>query len=167
MHHGTLPKSNMLSASWSTLNKDIPPLTPAVTGISYPSPSEVRQDRQRPFILTAPSESSHHHSSSDDSLAPSTPTDIDTLGQLWESIRLDKERRMAKEPSKIKSFTSEGGNPESQRPSLTNPVLNLDPPQILKKKSLYASVPIPISIRVPDLINFSELPFTNRQTAEW
>ena len=61
-------------------------------------------------------ESSLHPSSSDDSVAPVTPTSLDSLTQVWGSIRLEKERKLAKEPPKIKSLESDISR---RRPSLT------------------------------------------------
>jgi HSP20 family molecular chaperone IbpA len=65
-------------------------------------------------------ETSFHtgHSSSDDSIEPVTPTDHESLDQLWSSLRQQKERKMAKEVPKIESF---GGSP--QPPSA--PVINV------------------------------------------
>jgi hypothetical protein len=106
------------------------PLTPAVTGITFPSPTEARSDnpKQKPFLMGTAPESSIHQSSSDDSVAPITPTDLESLDQLWGSIRQEKERKMAQEPPKIKSLGESIAT--LPRPPMAPP----DPQQTLKKQ---------------------------------
>jgi hypothetical protein len=111
-------------------NAHTSPLTPAVTGITFPSPTDTRSDnyRQRPSLRGVVPEPSLHPSSSDDSVAPITPTDIESLDQLWGSLRLEKERKMAQEPPKIKSL--EGSTLTPSRTPMAPP----EPHHTLKKQ---------------------------------
>jgi hypothetical protein len=59
---------------------------------------------------------------------------MDTLDQLWSSIRLQKERKMAKEPPKVQLFADMSYVPD--QPSSLGPVVVESAPQIKKQKSL-------------------------------
>jgi hypothetical protein len=132
------------AATWDNIERLVDPsqpapLTPAVTGINYPSPTDVYSGSgtRRPSLLMAPpGPSSHHQSSSDGSNAPSTPTDMDTLDQLWSSIRLQKERKMAKEPPKVQLFADMSYVPDQPSSSFGPVVVEPAAQQIKKQKSL-------------------------------
>jgi hypothetical protein len=75
--------------------------------------------------------------SSNDSATPITPTDIESLDQLWGNIRLEKERKMAKDPLKIKSL--EENHSELPRLQVETGVLPPSSSHTLRRqKSLYA-----------------------------
>jgi len=101
------------------------PISPAVTRLVYPSP-----------VDTVPPPGGRHHSmlnendprvsayddcysveapSSYDTIEPVSPTDYESLDQLWDTLRQQKEARMAKEPPKVKSFEVYSTNHSSQR----------------------------------------------------
>jgi hypothetical protein len=135
----SLGRPRLPAASWGNLESRLEPtesapLTPAVTGINYPSPTDA-SGIQRPHVQITPSAaSSHYPPSSDGSNAPITPADIDTLDQLWSSIRLQKERKMEKEPPKVQLFADTSYNLD-QRSSAFEPVPETSQ-NVRKRKSL-------------------------------
>lgn len=84
------------------------PITPAVTGLFFPSPIDGNvQDngRQNPILRDVEAEFSiDERSQSYDTVDPITPTDYQALDELWGTLRMQKELKMAKEPPKVKSF---------------------------------------------------------------
>ncbi|KAJ8521923.1 hypothetical protein ONZ45_g1447 [Pleurotus djamor] len=100
------------------------PITPAVTGLFFPSPIDTNvQDngRQNPIFKDIQDEFSldDERSQSYDTAEPVTPTDYQALDDLWGTLRLQKEIKMAKEPPKVKSFEGVdlGAPSEIQPPS--------------------------------------------------
>ena len=83
------------------------PVTPAVTGIDYPNDDLSTDIESRPQARNAP-----HHAAlyTHPNIAGSTiddvepPQDARSLDQLWGTIRLEKERKMAKERPKVQSL---------------------------------------------------------------
>jgi len=81
------------------------PVTPEVTGIDYPSLNDDLSVESRPQARNI-ARSLYTHPN----LAGSTiedvepPADAQSLDQLWGSIRLEKERKMAKERPKVQSL---------------------------------------------------------------
>lgn len=83
------------------------PVTPAVTGIDYPGDDLSTDLESRP---QATRNVTHHAlythpnvaGSSIDDVEP--PADTQSLDQLWGTIRLEKERKMAKERAKVQSL---------------------------------------------------------------
>ena len=115
------------------------PITPAVTGLSFPSPmdapTEVAHDRPRPVLMAStpgPSSSASHPAefSSDGSAEP--PADHQSLDRLWDSLRQEKERKMAKERPKVKSLEETG----SEMHVLQQPPLLQSKPTLKKQKSM-------------------------------
>ena len=83
------------------------PVTPAVTGIDYPGEDELSTDiESRPPARNDAHHALYTHSnvagSTIDDVEP--PADTQSLDQLWDTIRLEKERKMAKERPKVQSF---------------------------------------------------------------
>lgn len=79
-------------------------------------PTKSRTPPDRSFATHIHSQST---SDDDDSLEPAGVADYRTLDQLWGSIRQQKEVKMAKEPSKIKSF--EAVTPEEEEEEVPIP----------------------------------------------
>jgi hypothetical protein len=83
------------------------PVTPAVTGIDYPGEDELSTDIEtRPPARNDAHRALYTHpnvaGSTIDDVEP--PADTQSLDQLWDTIRLEKERKMAKERPKVQSF---------------------------------------------------------------
>ena len=87
------------------------PVTPAVTGIDYPgddlSTDIVEESRPQAARNVAHARALYTHpnvagSTIDDVEPP--PADTRSLDQLWGTIRLEKERKMAKERPKVQSL---------------------------------------------------------------
>jgi hypothetical protein len=128
------------------------PITPAVTGIHYPTTSmysttETETTRYR----TQPNRLYTHPNvcgSAIDDGATVTDSQVareDHIQQIWGQIRQQKEQKMAKERPKVESFEKEkkiksptGGNlgiGESQEIDI--PVLDAPGPRLKRKKSMY------------------------------
>lgn len=73
-----------------------PPVTPNITGLSFPMSLPDRPMAPEPF--------STPQGSSGSSDGPVTPTEYESLDQLWDSLRHQKEIKMAKQPAKVKSL---------------------------------------------------------------
>jgi hypothetical protein len=73
-----------------------PPVAPNITGLSYPMSLPDRPMAPEPF--------STPQGSSGSSDGPVTPTEYESLDQLWDSLRHQKELKMAKQPAKVKSL---------------------------------------------------------------
>ena len=104
------------SYSWADgvdrrIHKGFPPLaSPAVTGISYPRSPEDK--------LMPPEHFSTLQGSSEGSEEPVTPADFESLDNLWDNLRHQKELKMSKQPPKVKSL--EGADlPELTPPKQT------------------------------------------------
>ena len=82
------------------------PVTPAVTGIDYPSNDDLSTDiesRPQPRnIARALYTHPNIAGSTIEDVEP--PVDARSLDQLWDTIRLEKERKMAKERPKVQSL---------------------------------------------------------------
>jgi hypothetical protein len=89
------------SHTWTGVDRPIhkgfpPPTSPAVTGISYP---------RSPDDNLMPSEHfSTPQGSSEGSVEPVTPTDYESLDNLWDNLRHQKELKMSKKSPKVKSL---------------------------------------------------------------
>ncbi|KAL0954494.1 hypothetical protein HGRIS_003462 [Hohenbuehelia grisea] len=99
------------------------PITPTVTRLAFPSPIDTAPQpsgRHNPMLNETESHVSAYddlYSTTDtpsyDTVEPVTPTDYESLDQLWDTLRQQKEAKMAKEPPKVKSFEGIGGGRES------------------------------------------------------
>lgn len=123
------------------LTSKVSPITPAITGISFPSPTDTRSDRGREHLAMAMPVTSalSANSSSDDTIQPATPTGWESLDQLWSSLRQQKERKMAKEPSKIESFVETLQAPEPQVIHVPSRPPPSSHPSVKKKRSMYVA----------------------------
>lgn len=117
------------------------PVTPAVTGIDYPGDDLSTDIESRPQARNY----SHHAAlythpniagSAIDDVEP--PQDTQSLDQLWGTIRLEKERKMAKERPKIQSL--EDTIPQEllvqDHRAMQIPVIESSPPLISTIKSV-------------------------------
>jgi len=80
------------------------PITPAVTGIVFPySPptTDPSPTQQNPRRSSTPHHDRSFSSSNSNSESPPPPADLD---HLWTTLRQEKQRKMAKEQPKVKSF---------------------------------------------------------------
>lgn len=112
-----------------------PPLTPAVTGIIYPS-SDADTSIYRP-----PANHFYKHpnvaASNIDDPSPGSTSDTHSLDKVWSTIRQQKERMMAKEKPKVQSL-EERANNLSLSDQVDIPVWDAPDPKTLKKrKSMY------------------------------
>jgi len=73
-----------------------PPVVPNITGLSFPTSLPDRPMAPEPF--------STPQGSSEGSEGPVTPTEYESLDRLWDSLRHQKELKMAKQPAKVKSL---------------------------------------------------------------
>jgi hypothetical protein len=122
------------------------PVTPAVTGIDYPGDDLSTDIESRPQARNV----SHHAAlythpniagSTIDDVEP--PQDAQSLDQLWGTIRLEKERKMAKERPKVQSL--EEVVPQEllvqDHRAMQVPVMESSPPlisrSVKKQKSMY------------------------------
>lgn len=133
------------------------PVSP-VTGIVFPSPIDASTQRTATAALARKSRRdisatdrslSNRHTSSDpqsdlsESASP-PPADSQSLDQLWDTLRQEKQRKMAKEQPKVKSFEDvelpsvRDLALESPPPSVSGPSASVPMLQRLKKhKSMY------------------------------
>jgi hypothetical protein len=124
------------------------PVTPAVTGIDYPRDDlstdiESRFQARNVAYHTALYTHPNIAGSTIDDVEP--PQDTQSLDQLWGTIRLEKERKMAKERSKIQSFEDVVPQEllvQDHRAMQVNvmespPPLNSTPKSVKKQKSMY------------------------------
>lgn len=104
--------------------KDIQsPITQAVTGIEYPSPSDPPSDmdpRRRGYGVRALYTHYNIASSAIDAQVE-PPPDMSSLDRVWGTIRQEKERKMAKERPKVQSL--EEAFDRSPDPSVHIPVI--------------------------------------------
>jgi len=122
------------------------PVTPAVTGIDYPRDDlstdiETRPQARNVAYHTALYTHPNIAGSAIDDVEP--PQDTQSLDQLWGTIRLEKERKMAKERPKIQSF--EDAVPQEllvqdhramQVNVMGSPPLNSTPKSVKRQKSI-------------------------------
>ena len=116
------------------------PVTPAVTGIDYPGDDLSTDIESRPQARNY----SHHAAlythpniagSSIDDVEP--PQDAHSLDQLWDTIRLEKERKMAKERPKVQSLEDVAQELLVQdHRAMQIPVIESSPPLISTLKSV-------------------------------
>jgi len=123
------------------------PVTPAVTGIVYPSnssmdaPAEIESTKYRPPPHHFYSHPNIAASSIDD--VPESVADGQSLDQLWGSIRQQKERKMAKERPKVQSLEEVADEAPSEQPAIDVPVLESQASgrkSLQKQKSMYVSI---------------------------
>jgi hypothetical protein len=123
------------------------PVTPAVTGIVYPSsspmdaPTETESTRYRPPPNRFYSHPNVAASSIDD--VPESVADGQSLDQLWGSIRQQKERKMAKERPKVQSLEEALNEEPSEHPAVDVPVLESQASgrkSLQKQKSMCVSI---------------------------
>ena len=117
------------------------PVTPAVTGIDYPGDDLSTDIESRFQARNVP----HHAAlythpniagSSIEDVEP--PQDTQSLDQLWGTIRLEKERKMAKERPKVQSLedaVTQELHVQDHR-SMQVPVMEYSPPPISTPKSV-------------------------------
>jgi len=123
---------------------NLSPVTPAVTGIIYPSdaPSETEFSRYRPTHHQFYTHPNIAESSIDD--VPESVADGQSLDQLWGTIRQQKERKMAKERPKVQSL--EEATPELPEHATSSavdvPVLEsqLTAPKSFKRQKSISSI---------------------------
>ena len=127
------------------------PVTPAVTGIDYPRDDLSTDIESRPQARNA----AHAHAlythpniagSTIDDVEP--PADAQSLDQLWGTIRLEKERKMAKERPKVQSLEDVAAQEllvQDYRP-MQVPLMESSPPpfstpkSVKRQKSMYVSL---------------------------
>lgn len=116
------------------------PVTPAVTGIDYPGDDLSTDIESRPQARNVP-----HHAAlyTHPNIAGSTiddvepPVDAQSLDQLWDTIRLEKERKMAKERPKVQSLEDAVAQELLvQDRAMQVPVMESSPPPISTPKSV-------------------------------
>ena len=125
------------------------PVTPAVTGIDYPGDDLSTDIESRPQARNIP----HHALYTHPNIAGSTiddvepPADTQSLDQLWGTIRLEKERKMAKERAKVQSLEDVAQELLVQdHRAMQVPVIESSPPPIStpksvkRQKSMYVSL---------------------------
>ena len=114
------------------------PVTPAVTGIDYPGDDLSTDIESRPQARNV----AHHTAlythpniagSTIDDVEP--PQDTQSLDQLWGTIRLEKERKMAKERPKVQSLEDQELFVQDHR-AMQIPVMGSSPPLISTTKSV-------------------------------
>lgn len=149
------------------------PVTPAVTGIVYPSSSPMDAPTETESTKYGPPPNRFYNhpniaaSSIDD--VPESVADGQSLDQLWGSIRQQKERKMAKERPKVQSLEE----PVNELPS-EHPTSGVDVPvlesQASGRKSLQKQKSMCVLIDALGHINpYPYLPvrhFVNRQMAD-
>ncbi|KAF9445473.1 hypothetical protein P691DRAFT_675567 [Macrolepiota fuliginosa MF-IS2] len=156
----TSPGASAVSPSRLPQDKSafLPPATPAVTGIDYPSRANTsaEQDSRRFHYQPASSTMSSHHypqtnnrlyslpntvgSAIDDKTDP--PANTVSLDDVWSAIRQKKERQMAKEKPKVQSLEEvnpellASGGTQDEGPSVAIPVLesHMSPTKSIKKQ---------------------------------
>ena len=127
------------------------PVTPAVTGIDYPGDDLSTDIESRPQARNV----AHHALYTHPNVAGSTiddvepPADTQTLDQLWDTIRLEKERKMAKERPKVQSLEDVIAQEllVQDHHAMQVPVMESPPPppistpkSVKKQKSMYVSL---------------------------
>ncbi|KAF8896350.1 hypothetical protein BD779DRAFT_1608603 [Infundibulicybe gibba] len=126
------------------------PVTPAVTGIIYPSPvdapTEVDPTRYRQMHPSDRASSSHRRPepaefSVDESVAPSAA--LQSIDELWDTIREKKAIKMAKERPKVQSLEEIAHDiPAQEQPGVEIPVFESQgsiPQHALKKQKSISS----------------------------
>ncbi|KAG6842331.1 hypothetical protein C0991_010620 [Blastosporella zonata] len=121
------------------------PVTPAVTGIIYPSTPLDSITEADTSIYNAPPNHFYNHpnkaASTIEDGGPRPLSEGHSLDQLWGTIRQQKERKMAKEKPKVQSLEEIANDlsVSEQRP-VDIPVLEShlsDPKSLKKRKSMY------------------------------
>ncbi|KAF8149890.1 hypothetical protein B0H34DRAFT_666800 [Crassisporium funariophilum] len=117
-------------------DKIIPsPVTPAVTGIDYPSNDDASTELEsyKPRVLKSALYTHPNIAGSTiDDVEP--PADARSLDQLWGTIRLEKERKMAKERPKVQSLEDARDVLATDQPPMQIPVRESSPPAKSAKK---------------------------------
>ena len=122
------------------------PVTPAVTGIDYPSNDDVSTDiESRPQARNIARALYTHPNIAGSTIEDvEPPADARSLDQLWGSIRLEKERKMAKERPKVQSLEDIAqellvqDHLAMQVPVMESPPISA-PKSVKKQKSMYVS----------------------------
>lgn len=121
------------------------PVTPAVTGIIYPSTPLDSITEADTSIYRAPANRFYTHpnvaASTIDDGAPRPLSDSHALDELWGSIREQKERKMAKERPKVQSLEEMAHELSLEQPPIDIPVLesHVSIPKSLKKQKSISS----------------------------
>jgi len=121
------------------------PVTPAVTGIIYPSTPLDSITEADTSIYRAPANRFYTHpnvaASTIDDGAPRPLSDSHTLDQLWGTIREQKERKMAKERPKVQSLEEMAHELSLEQHPIDIPVLesHASVPKSLKKQKSISS----------------------------
>lgn len=120
-------------------DKGVPsPITPAVTGIEYPATDDASTNievyRQRGTARALYTHPNIAGSSIDD-VEP--PADSRSLNLVWDTIRMEKEKKMAKERPKVQSLEEAGQEllAAEQVPFHPIPVMESPPPLSMPKSS--------------------------------
>ena len=120
------------------------PVTPAVTGIDYPGDDSLSTDIESGPQARNVARALYTHPN----IAGSTiedvepPTDARSLDQLWGTIRLEKERKMAKERPKVQSLEDVAqellvqDHRAMQIPVMESPPVSA-PKSVKRQKSMY------------------------------
>ena len=118
------------------------PITPAVTGIDYPGDdfsTDIESRPQHRNIARALYTHPNIAGSTIEDVEP--PTDTRSLDQLWGSIRLEKERKMAKERPKVQSLEDIAQEllvQDHHVPAIESPPISA-PKSVKRQKSMYVS----------------------------
>lgn len=126
------------------------PVTPAVTGIDYPSnddlSTEIEDRPQARNIARALYTHPNIAGSTIEDVEP--PADARSLDQVWGTIRLEKERKMAKERAKVQSLEEMAqelfvqDHRTMQGPGLESPPISAQR-SVRRHKSMYVSSSAP------------------------
>lgn len=119
-------------------DKGIPsPITPAVTGIDYPTNDDVSTELEA-YRHRGTARALYTHpnmaGSSIEDVEP--PVDSRSLNLIWDTIRLEKERKMAKERPKVQSLEEAGQDLlATEQVPFHIPVMESPPPLSMPKSS--------------------------------
>ncbi|KAG6879551.1 hypothetical protein C0992_001556 [Termitomyces sp. T32_za158] len=159
------PYSNNSRNNHLSLTPDVPresddkvngsPITPAVTGIIYPSTLLGSNTEDDTSVYRPPVNHFYNHpnvaASNIDDPSQRPLSDVHSLDKVWSTIRHEKERKMAKEKPKVQSLEERANDLSlSDQVPVDIPVWESyvpDPKTLKKRKSMYVS----------PLVTFNEL----------
>jgi len=129
------------------------PVTPVVTGIDYPSNDDLSTDLEsRPQARNIARALYTHPNVAGSTIEDvEPPADAQSLDQLWGTIRLEKERKMAKERPKVQSLEEIAQEllVQDQRamqvPVMESPPISA-PKSVKRQKSMYVSSSAPHAV---------------------
>ena len=124
------------------------PITPAVTGILYPTSSMYSAtEAESSRYETAPTRLYNHPNVGGSAIGDGTTTESGAfddahLDQIWGTIRQQKERKMAKERPKVQSLEEPTNDPSIDHHPIDIPLMDAypaSPPRSLKKRKSISS----------------------------